>query len=184
MNTEKNIGNNIKIGESIQHPNTLVTLTNDNEVYAAPSKFFFTPNKNLNSITFTQFKKLSKEDEQKYMLTPAIILSSESLLIIYDVVSSDDIQDKITELINKKESFYFINRLLNSWIKANLNDLKKNNLFLNNIYKELFNKYYPELITKNIDKKLDKFRKIWFLNIKESDFFFNFGENLKNFLSK
>lgn len=184
MNKEKNIGNNIKIGESGQHPNTLGILKNNTDLYVAPSKFFFTPDKNLSTYIYTQPKKLSKEDEQKYMLTPAIILSSDSLLIIYDIVSSDDIQDKITELINKNESFYFINRLLNSWIKANLNDLKKNNIFLDNIYRELFDKYYPELITKNIDKKLEEFRKKWFLNIKETDFFFNFGENLKNFLSK
>ncbi len=171
-----------KKGNKVIHPNNLLRL-DDNVI---PTTNYF-KEKDLYCILMNNDKitnKISYNDKQKYLLTPLLILPSDELLNLYYIKNIDDLINIVHDMIIKNSIYDTINRILNAWIKKNLIDLKKNNKFLDNIYLELFKKYYTEIIDEKIDKKLIKFRKQWFKQKKENEFSFNYGEDLKKYLTK
>ena len=189
----KNIGPIIKENEIVMHPNILLLLKDDE--LSCPTKLYLNDaetlvrlgkkpieKKNIQLVKNIDCNVLSESALQKYMLTPSLIISSSEILSIYNIITIEDIEKKILKYMNDKYNFATINRILNTWIKMNFNDLKKNNSLLDDIYINLFNNYFPKLI-KNKGKKIIKFRIKWFKNKNITDFYFNFGEDLKYFLT-
>jgi hypothetical protein len=177
----KNIGPPLYNDEMGIHPNTLF-LTKNVGILSCPTKYYYEDNI-LKMTKNSSCKDISKYHEQKFFLTPSLILSSTELLNIYNIHAVDDLNNFIKININKKTNFKTINRILNSWIKNNLDDLKNHNDFLENIYLNLFNEYYISLSDNKNIKKILKFIKSWILKKTDDDFNFNLGEDLINFLS-
>jgi hypothetical protein len=81
--------------------------------------------------------------------------------------------------------FDSINRVINSWVRKNFDELKKNNDILSNIYFKIFSNYFPEIIPIEpiFIKKTQSYFKIWFEKKKYNSFNINLGNDLKKFLS-
>lgn len=177
----KNIGQPIHKDEILLHPNSLLFQKGINEL-SCPTKYYYEDNI-LKMDKKSLCKNINKYQEQKFFLNPSLILSSSELLNIYNINSYEDLYNFIKININKKTNFKTINRILNTWIKINLDDLKIHNNFLENIYLNLFDKYYITLIDSKNIKNILKFIKSWILKKTDDDFDFNLGEDLINFLS-
>lgn len=169
----KNIGNKIKKDELFLHPNTLDIKLNHDIDDICPTKYYLHENNNLNTITNNYCKKINNKEIRKFMLFPPTIINYTDILQIYNVISFDDLFNKIKELTEQKKSFNTINRIINCWIKNNYDDLKNNHIILINIYKYLF---------KNINEiKLNNEINKWFNSNKNSNFNINLGnEIIKN----
>jgi len=175
--------------KTIFNPNSLDFYnTIDNKSTVLLTKYYIL-NKDLKELKIINnkddtlkkdFKKDLKIDNQKYMLTPSVILSSESILQLYEIETIDALIESITYYIKNKKNFNTINRILNSFIKNNLNDLKKNNKIIYTIIIDLINNYYPEF--KDNEKKILEYIKSWFNNKHENDFDFDLFNNIKKFL--
>lgn len=167
--------------DEILHPNNLLLYSWNSNNAIALTKDYILDNKIVNSKNISNNKLNLKIDNQKYMLTPSIILSSESILQLYKIETLDDLIETVNNYIENKKNFYTINRILNTFIKNNLDDLKKNNGIIYKIIIDLINNYYPKF--KNNEKKILEYIKIWFKNQNENDFNFDLFNNIIKFLS-
>ena len=179
------------INDKILDPNNLVLISTDNNTRML-TKNYILNNKLVNTkiITNNNFNlkivdsKLDNHNHnRKYMLYPSVILSSESILQLYEIETIDDLIETVNNYIKNNKNFYSINRILNVFIKNNLDDLKKNNGIINKIIIDLFNNYYPEFKIKNNEKKIIDYIKLWFKNQNENHFHFNLFNNIIKFLS-
>jgi len=167
--------------DSVLHPNYLSLVTSNNNNTIALTKDYILNNKIKNIKIINDNKFNLKIDDRKYMLYPSVIVSSENILQIYKIESLDYLIETIDNYIKNKNNFYTINRILNVFIKNNLDDLKKNNGIIYKIIIDLINNYYPEF--KNNEKKILEYIKIWFKNQNENDFNFDLFNNIIKFLS-
>jgi hypothetical protein len=180
-----NLTNN---NDEILDPNNLGLITNDNTFvltknYILNNQLVNTkiiPNNKFNLKTVDS-KLDNHNHNRKYMLYPSVILSSESILQLYEIETIDDLIETVNNYIKNNKNFYTINRILNVFIKNNLDDLKKNNGIINKIIIDLLNNYYPEF--KNNEKKIIDYIKLWFKNQNENDFYFDLFNNIIKFLS-
>ena len=157
------------------NPLTLDVYTHTNEdIYI--TDYFFDKDKNLKF--HTKEKINNSNDEKKFMLTPSLLIPSSELLKIYDV---DDINKFIKNNIDD-DNFISMNRVLNSWIRVNFNDLKKNNNILINIYYQLLNNSF-DIDKKIFNKECKIFLNKWFKNKNSDIFFMNLGNDLEKYLS-
>ena len=168
----KNDAMKIKPGNFALDPLTLNIIENtdtkDNRYF---SKFYLEDNK-LNNLTKNKSLKLN---DNKFMLTPPILIQHNDFLSIHNI---NNINDLIDYLDNNSELYDYNNRILNCFIRENYNDLSKNNKILTDIYLKIFKNY-------KIDNKIiENFIEKWFRNNKFDSFFLNLGNDLKNFLSK
>lgn len=164
------------INDEILHPNNLLLYSSKNNNTAMLTKDYILDNKIVNYKYIPNNKLNLKIDDKKYMLTPSIILSSESILQLYKIESVDDLIETVNNFIKNNKNFYTINRILNVFIKNNLDDLKKNHGIIYKIIIDLINNYYPEF--KNNEKKILEYIKIWFKNKNENDFDFDLFNNI------
>ena len=140
-------------------------------------------NNNLKNTKVHDTKNNLNIDNRKYMLFPSVILSSESILQLYEIELIDNLIEIVDDYIKYNKNFNTINRIVNSFIKTNLDDLKKNNKVIYKIIISLFNKYYSEFNVKEDDEKILNFYKSWFKNKNENDFDFNLFNDIKKYLS-
>lgn len=169
----KNIGNKVKNKDSYLHPNTLLL----NEVYDEdnyPTKYYLKNNKIFYNMVSDKYKENNNKSLIKYMLYPSTVLAYNEILNLYDIISYEDLFDKIKELINYDKPYDSINRILNSWIRLNYKDLKKNNKILTNIYMYIYD-YYYSLVDINDSDVENEIRK-WFSSHKQSNFELNLGD--------
>lgn len=170
------------------HPNDLSLLTvpdaNTNNIFTL-SKYYILNNKikDTSKPINNVLKSKLNIDNSKYMLTPSVILSSESILQLYKIESIDDLVLTINNFIVDNKNFNTINRILNSFIKANLNDLKKNNKIIYKIIIDLFKNYFPRFEIKNNEIKILEYIKKWFNEKNDNEFNFNLFYDIKNFLN-
>ncbi len=153
----KCLGKEVKPNEWYIHPITLALGKNIKDVDICPSEIYYE-----NGKTFTKTininKKLSDRDVQTFMALPYLRLDPNQVLEIYKIKTVDDIVEFTTNSINEKKEFETINRIINIWIRENLEDLKskENYKILEKIYKILgkhFNKQYElSKLSKWIDK--------------------------------
>jgi hypothetical protein len=124
-----------------------------------------------------------------YLYTPPIGISSENLIIIYDVESIENLQSFINDNITKM-NILTLNRIVNSWIRVNFDTIKTYNNFLEKIYKKILEQYYSlsnfeELNKKiNLDKEIKDFIDYWFSKNNNIGFKFNLLLELQNYLEK
>lgn len=171
----KNIGNKTNKGEIYMHPNTLSLYLNENNNYICPTKYYINNDNILDIDKNSNCKNINNYEARKFMLYPLTIIRYNDILKIYNIISFDDLFDKIKDLINDN-TFITINRIVNCWIKTNYDDLKNKNKVLVGVYKFIFNKYNSELIIDESDlsKEINK----WFKSQKNSNFNINLGEEI------
>ncbi len=172
----KCLGNEVKPNEFYLHPITLTLGKNKNDKNICPSEIYLDKNSKGEYKTRTialPDKKLSERDIQTYMSLPYLKLDPHQILHIYKINTVDDIMEFTNKSINEKKEFETINRIINIWIRENLDDLQSNNhTILFKIYKILGKKFYPkiEIDESNISK--------WIKKIKYNDFKLDLGEYL------
>jgi hypothetical protein len=169
-----NISDNID--DYILHPNNLLLVKKSDDSSFVLTKDYILNNKIKNDKPINNNKFNLKIDDRKYMLFPSVILSSESILQLYKIESVDDMIETVNNFIKNNKNFYTINRILNVFIKNNLDDLKKNHGIIYKIIIDLIDNYYPEF--KNNEKKILEYIKIWFKNKNENDFDFDLFNNI------
>jgi hypothetical protein len=171
--------------EQYIHPSSLslVQYTQNNNELFTLTKYYILNNKieNIKKINNNLKSKLNIDDT-KYMLTPSVILSSESILQLYKIESIDDLTETINNFITNNKNLNTINRILNSYIKTNLDDLKKNNKIIYKIIIDLFDHYFSNLEI-NDNKKILDYIKLWFNNKNNNDFNFDLLFDIKKFLN-
>ena len=101
-----------------------------------------------------------------YLYIPPVGISSDIILKIYNISSSDSLLKFLEE---NKYNIIICNRILNCWIINNIKILKKHNIILVDIYLKILENYNDVDINKilkltsfNIHKKLSNFIIEWF----------------------
>lgn len=181
----KPIGRTIKPGQVYLHPVTLeLRVHNENFDVIATQPYY-----NPESKTFAYEYKSDviannkNVDLRKFMSLPYLNLDINYMLHLYNINDIDQLQLWLDKEIKKDSSFIFINRILNIWIKFNLEDLQKNYNILVPIYKKIGTKYWSKYMDKNdSENKMIKFISDWINNIEIDDFFFDLGNDLRKYI--
>lgn len=171
----KNIGNKVKNNELYLHPNTLLL----NKVYDEddyPTKYYLKNDKIFYDMLSNKYKENNDKSLIKYMLYPSTVLTYNEILNFHDIISYEDLFNKIKELISYDKPYNSINRILNSWIRLNYKDLKKNNKILINIYMYVYDYYYSlvDIDKSEVETEIHK----WFITHKQSNFELNLGDHI------
>lgn len=170
----KCLGKEVKPDEYYIHPITLALGKNKNNVEICPSEIYFDKDSKGEYKTKTiskPDKNLSERDVQTFMALPYLRLDPNQVLNIYKIKNVDDIIDFTNNSINEKKDYETINRIINVWIRENLDDLKKiegNHNILEKLYK-ILGKHF------NKDFDLSKISK-WIKNSNYDDFYLDLGE--------
>lgn len=135
------------------------------------------------------YKCINQNNKDKYMFIPPIGLNSSDILVIYNINSIDDLNQWLENKFNNEEiNFYTINRVLNCWIKTNMDILKNYNNFLEKIYNNLINKYINDENIKitNLEKETKYYIDYWINKNKKStdNFDFNLLDDYINYINK
>ena len=138
---------------------------------------------------YTNFKKvincdaiLSLDQITLNMRAPNLNLDLDEFLSFYDIKDIDSLNNWIDEN-NTTQSYDLINRIINLWIKNNIDSLKNFNTALSNIIKKIIN-YHLKINKKEMEKELPEFVSYWVNKKDVNDFKFNLIHDFKNFLSK
>lgn len=117
------------------------------------------------------------------MLTPNIIVDNKTILSIYNIDNIQDLSEWVDNNLNNKP-FSNINRILNIWIKININDLKLFNNALVIIIKKIMLNYDKNIKEKKIDTELKDYIDYWVKKIDDNLFEFNLIYDFKKYLNK
>lgn len=178
-NIIKNIGNKVKKKELYLHPNTL-DVREQEYINEYPTKYYIKNDKIAYKVITEKYDKKNKKELVKYMLTPSTVIMYNEILNLYNIISYDNLFDKIKELTSIDTPYHTINRIINCWIRSNYKDLKKNNKILINIYLFILNHYYPNI---EIDKdNLIDLINEWFISNKQSTFNLDLGNDIMQYL--
>jgi len=180
----KNISNAIKPSDYVLDPNTLQFILNKSEFNICASKLYLEDNifknisQNCTNKTIGELVKL--------LSIPSIIINYDSILDIYNIESVNDLILFIKKSIKADNTFNFINRCINAWIRTNYTDLIKSYKILLKINYIVFNFYFNYLIIskKIFYKDVKKFISYWFENNNNNNFDFNLAIEIKKYLDK
>jgi hypothetical protein len=174
----KNIGNKINKGEMYLHPNTLWIYENSiiDETQLCPTKYYINNDNILDINKKHNCKDINSYESRKFMLYPSTVIVNNNILKIYNIVSFDDLFDKVKDLIKENNTFITINRIINCWIRNNYDDLKNKNKILISIYKFIFNEFNPKFEIN--DSELSELINNWFNSHTSSNFNLNLGKEI------
>ena len=192
MSKEKNIrkikciGNCIQQNESTLHPITLELITNPKQEKYCPTNYYLKNDKINKTKLCHKDDHINQNNLIKFMSVPYVYLNPEDLLKFYQINSIDDLKEWFYSNIESKP-FANTNRVINLWIKANLDskdlDLKD--------YNNIFDKFFANLLLKEnivnkkyIEKDLHNFIDYWINKKNYDDFNFDLISDFKKFLSK
>jgi hypothetical protein len=181
----KNISNEIIRGDNILDPNTLTQFINMYETSnRCLTKFYIKNNLIKNSSNNCINKSL--DEIKKLMLIPSVVINFDSILNVYNIESITDLLSFIDNSIKDNLNFKFINRVINSWIRKNYEDLKKFNKILFKIYYSIFKYFYNYLITSKelFYKDIKLFIPYWIENNNTEIFNLNLTDEFKKYLTK
>jgi hypothetical protein len=143
-------------------------------------------NNNKNLTYYNNYKCVSNVyDYKKYLYIPPIGISSSSLLKIYDIDSIDDLNVLYDQYSDGTINYITFNRVINCWIKNNI-DFLKNNIFLEKIYYKLLSTFLAQkIISKiNLEKEIKEYFTKLLVTKSYSMFEFDLLNDMINFLSK
>jgi hypothetical protein len=161
----------------VLHPNTLQIVSGGETDSIYLSNYYFDNTNNLKTVNKNYNDNVIFHDN--YMTIPNLLLNPTEFIKVFNVSTIDDLLEYINLNLDKM-LFASINRVVNIWIRNNLNDLKKHNEILIKIYTILFNHYYPKInLNNNIIKS---FIKKWIKNKNNNLLFLNLGNDLYYFL--
>jgi hypothetical protein len=143
---------------------------------------------NNNNIKFHHDYKCQNQtnasDYKKKLYVPPIGLSSVDLLSIYNIQSFDDLNNWIEDEFKEGANNNTVNRILNCWIKNNIN-LFKNNNFLENKIVPIYQKLLSITIPRSIKSEEIKSIMIdWFNKKSSNDFYFDLLEDIIHHIKK
>jgi hypothetical protein len=138
FSSKNNEISNIPINTTIMHPITLNWIRETNNPSCITKPHF------SNSNTFILYKdyncNVSNDVYKNILYIPPIGFTSNDILKIYNIDSIDSLLLYINNNIHEG-NIININRIVNSWIRVNYDSIKIYNNFLENIYKQLVDKY-------------------------------------------
>jgi hypothetical protein len=174
---------NIKIepNEIFLNPLTLKIEENQKNEPIYLTSFHF--NKENKLINYEKETPKNYIDDNKFMLTPPLLIHSNELLKIYNI---NDINNLIKFIDYNIETKLFdsLNRIINCWIRENFNELVKNNKILIPLYLKLFRKFNSfKVDDKIINKDIELFMIKWFKKKNSIEFKINLGMDLIKYLS-
>jgi hypothetical protein len=174
----KCLGNKVQTNEFYLHPITLSLGQNKNNQPICPSEIYY-ENGKTRTIAHYDNKKLSDRDVQTFMSLPYLNLNINQVLDIYKIKTVDDIINWVNTSIMENKQYHTINRIINLWIRQNIDDLQltyknNNNNVLFTLYKLLNKKFFPQI---KIDEKTIS---DWIKNIELDDFNLDLGKKLFN----
>lgn len=114
---------------------------------------------NKNLTNYNKYKCITNlNDYKKHLYIPPIGITSNTLLKIYDIDTIDDLNLLYDQYNDGTINYITFNRVLNCWIKNNIDFLKNNN-FLEKIYYKLLSIYLnPKIISKiNLEKEIKEY---------------------------
>jgi hypothetical protein len=172
----KQIGNIVKPGERYIHPITLqIRKIDKSSKNFVPTEFHFNPEGKLELDTFVDnidTTNLTKKDLQLEMLLPKTVYNEAYLLHIHNISNIDSLNNYIDNEISKNTSFETINRLINVFTIYKIEEFKKNNNSLIEIYQKIF----KNLLKKNFKNERMNILIQNYLNKNKNDLFdFNIG---------
>ncbi len=175
----KCLGNSIDTNEFYLHPITLALIKNVNKdnKKICPSELHYVDGKSRYYKIIDKEVSLSDKDIQTFMTLPYLNINIEQMLKIYKIDSNDpdSIMKWVTENIENKKPFQYINRIVNIWIKFNYNDLILNNKILIAIYKKLLSLNSENKYNKlNLEIVIDE----WLKQNNPDNYEFNLGKYL------
>jgi hypothetical protein len=171
----------IEPNQTFLNPLTLKIEENlKNEPIYLTSFYFNEDNKLIN------YKKETPKNyinENKFMLTPPLLIHSNELLKIYNINDINSLVEFIDYNIETK-LFNSLSRIINCWIRENFNELVKSNKILIPLYFKLFKKFYNfKVDDKTINKDIELFIIKWFKKKNSIEFNINLGMDLIKYLS-
>jgi hypothetical protein len=169
----KCLGKVVQPGDSFIHPTTLQFTINTTNKPICPTDFHFYKQKPQHYTIFTNGNNTPLELKQ-YMALPYLNLNIEQILSMYRLDTIDSIIEWVDKMIEDKQHYQYINRILNIWIKSNFDDLLKNNKILVKIYNNIAKAFWDLQL-----EELDSMIKKWFNNKKYDDFVFDLGQDIK-----
>ena len=170
--------NNIKIvkpNDIIFHPITTSIIPNNTKDNMCITKFNINDKQNISDHIKNYNCKYESNNYEKYMYIPPAGISYSDILKIYNIESVDD----IIYFIENTNNNFQKKRIINCWIKNNIEQLKKNSNILLKINILLFPNKKKILETDNIKDFVNK----WF---KKTDdlFYLNYYDDLYNYINK
>lgn len=135
------------------------------------------------SMSINCNEKVSQDIIKKNMLFPNIHIDYDYIVKMYNINSIDSLKEWVSMNINRK-SYYTIQRVVQSWIITNINELKYFNNALVEILKEIMSEY-TKIEENLLDTELPKFIDYWIKkNNDNNNFNLNLFTDFKNYLSK
>lgn len=180
MNKDKNevicIGEPIAPHEIGFNPITLQLFKNEESEWVCPTfvhivkdakEFVNSPITSVKKVTdLSNIKKIKSTTLTYLTFTPELILN------LYKISDSDTLIKFIDDSIAENKPIDTINRVLNLWIKNEIDILKENHQILIPIYTKISKKYFNNT---HISKtKINK----WFKKVQVTDFIFDLLEHL------
>ena len=176
---------NIKNFKNVLNPEPLQLNKTNNPVCL--TKFNYDNNK-LNNNNNYKCNIESNDNYKKNLYIPPLGISTADILKIYNINSIDSLNDWITDNF-ETFNLFTLNRVINCWIRNNLDVLKISNNALESIYSKLIQKqfstsYLEKLEQNNINKEIKDFIDYWIEKNNNIDFHFNLFEDLCNYIVK
>lgn len=175
---------NVPSNTYAMHPINMVLYQNNKNPICL-TKNYLDNNNNLKFHYDYKCKNQNNIDDYKKILyIPPIGLSSIDLLKIYNINSFDELNKWFDDEFNEGTIYISINRILNCWIKNNIN-LFKNNNFLENKIIPIYQKLLTITTLKTIkSEELKKFMIDWFNKKSSNDFYFDLLGDIVIYLNK
>jgi len=163
----KCFGNSVETNEIYLHPITLALFKNAASKKVCPSELYYKNGKAYYEIVSDE-NTLSNMDIQRFMALPYLNLNLGQMLQIYKILNVDDMVLWIDTMLENNKPFNYIKRILNIWIRYNIEDLKKNNKIIYTLIKKI-SKHYKLNLIEDTEEKINK----WIQNKDLNDFNFD-----------
>ena len=156
----------IKKNSEYLHPLTCTWINNKSDTDICLTKYDYSNEK----FSILENNECSDKNEItnyiNYLYIPPVGISSDIILKIYNISSSDSLLEFLNE---NKYNIILCNRLLNCWIINNIKILKNHNIILFDIYLKILENHTDKDIINilknssfNINKEVNNFIKYWF----------------------
>ena len=131
---------------------------------------------------YNNYKKLintNNESINKYV--SPILIKSNDILEIYNIMNMDDLEKWVKTNLDDI-NFFTINRIINCWIRVNLNILKKHPKYVIYIIYIIFKYYFKDIDLKKYSKNIDSYIIKWLKKKKIKDYDLNLYYDLKEYM--
>ena len=163
------------------NPLTLITADNITEKSCSTNSINTIDFINNLSISKVCNENVSKEVIKKNMLFPNININYDYIVKMYNIDNIDSLKNWVESNIENK-SYFTIERVINSWIITNIDELKFFNNGLVEIIKDVLVKF-TKVKEVHINKELPNFIDYWIKKY-SNNFYLNLFTDFKKYLNK